>query len=283
MACPSILSFAQLSMRSLIRRQFRRKEWNHGSKNFGKAKGENMQWFKLHTKYIISTIKDELTPAERAAWIGFLCLANIDDLALGTFKYVDEASLGKLLNIPEVDIHSAIEKNIKAKRLRVDETEEGLVATVLNQDKYQPGQKEWREKKKAKEKKLENEMTERQEKKGLAAYLEKEQSGYPQTSSSSNISENETEEEKGDGKLPPIPQSIPFKIRDKLMNKRAGIREYKRLVTLTDDEIREKHRYLWTGCNEDELNSRVSHYREENEVSLERLKREYKQLVADYS
>jgi len=84
-------------------------------------------------------------------------------------------------------------------------------------------------------------------------------------------------------KLPPIPKNLPFKIQDKLQELRASIREYQRRVTLTDDEIREKHRYLWTGCDEEELDSRVKHYREENEASLKREIGEFKKTVSDYS
>lgn len=98
-----------------------------------------MKWIKWYPiDWIHSTCRQDLEPAERAAWHDFVCLASLRE-PLGKFRFTNLAGLSSILRIPESVLKSAIEKCLNSKRIRIKESSVETTITIVKYRKYQPG------------------------------------------------------------------------------------------------------------------------------------------------
>ena len=97
-----------------------------------------MKWIKWYPiDWIHSTCRQDLEPAERAAWHDFVCLASLRE-PLGKFRFTNLAGLSSVLLIPESVLKSAFEKCERSKRIRIKTTPVETTITIVKYRKYQP-------------------------------------------------------------------------------------------------------------------------------------------------
>lgn len=96
-----------------------------------------MRWFKWYgVEWINATARDELSPAERATFLDFVCLASFPGTKPGTFKFASYEALARKLNTPLDVITSTCDRCLPT-RISVAPGAEGLVMTIRNWPKYQ--------------------------------------------------------------------------------------------------------------------------------------------------
>lgn len=78
-----------------------------------------------------------MNAAERATFHDFVCLSAISAIP-GSFKFVGEESLARMLNTDAEVVKSAIKVCLERKRIRIKKDKEGYVLTVLKWNVYQP-------------------------------------------------------------------------------------------------------------------------------------------------
>ena len=95
------------------------------------------RWIKWYgIDWLNSTARDELTPAERATFVDFVCLASFPGGLPGTFKVSSWAALARKLNTPLAVVGNTLKK-CEMTRISISKNAEGLLVTVLNWNKYQ--------------------------------------------------------------------------------------------------------------------------------------------------
>lgn len=88
-------------------------------------------------EWLHSTCRDELTPAERATFHDYVCLASLPGLPPGKFKFSSEESLARQLNTPLDVILSTNKKCQKTNRISLTSDQEGLICSIIKWEHYQ--------------------------------------------------------------------------------------------------------------------------------------------------
>jgi len=94
-------------------------------------------WIKWHpVDWLHSTCRDELTPAERATFQDYVCMASIRE-PLGEFRVSSLEALARQLNTPINIIESTNKKCVNAKRIIVEKKENEYVFKIIKYYVYQ--------------------------------------------------------------------------------------------------------------------------------------------------
>ena len=96
-----------------------------------------MKWIKWETSWLHSTIRDQLDAAERATYHDFVVLAALNDDHLGSFKAASWESLARKLNTP-IDVILSTRDKCLGDRITVEpSTNNEIVVSICNWNKYQ--------------------------------------------------------------------------------------------------------------------------------------------------
>ena len=97
-----------------------------------------MKWIKWYPQiWLHSTCQQDLEPAERAAWLNFVCLAAMRE-PQGQFRFATLEALAQQLLIPKEIIKTALEKCLKAGRIEIDKNLIETIVTITKWGLYQP-------------------------------------------------------------------------------------------------------------------------------------------------
>ncbi len=96
-----------------------------------------MKWIKWYpTDWLHSTCRDELTPAERATFHDYVCMASMRE-PIGEFRISTWEGLARQLNTPLEIIEKTTEKCIKYNRIFIEEKNNEIFVKIINYLKYQ--------------------------------------------------------------------------------------------------------------------------------------------------
>jgi hypothetical protein len=97
-----------------------------------------MKWIKWYPQiWLHSTCQQDLEPAERAAWLNFVCLAAMRE-PQGQFRFATLEALAQQLLIPKEIIKSALDKCLKAGRIEIEKNLIETIVTITKWGLYQP-------------------------------------------------------------------------------------------------------------------------------------------------